>query len=100
MVCMVFVVVSREGVTKCTSSSPIFSHVHGLQKPAQFFTLARQNDLANELREIENECGVESFPEQLNAVEVLGRYCAYLPPFNEDVDTPTAVLAFYRDTSA
>lgn len=54
--------------------------------------------MANELQEIENECGVSSSSVQ-NAVQMLGRYCAYLPPFNEDIDKPTAVLAFYSDTA-
>ncbi|CAM9156048.1 unnamed protein product [Ectocarpus sp. 8 AP-2014] len=97
MVCMVFVVVSREGISKCTSSSPIFSHVHGLQNSVDFLTRGRQHDIANELREIENECGVPLSSERLDAVHMLGRYCTYLPPLNEEVDTPTAVLAFYTD---
>lgn len=94
---MVFAVVHAKGVSNRVSASPIFDGVSGLQQTAQFLTKTMTQSMAREIREIENECGVPSTQREESPLRILTRFCVYLPPFNEVLDTPTAVLAFCCD---
>lgn len=96
---MVFVKVSPGRITTHVSRSPIFSGVQGFQQPPEFLSDAMVNSMAHEIDVIQEECGFDmgSGDQHESVANLLTHFCVFLPPFNDQVDVPTAVFSFYSD---
>lgn len=100
MTCMVFVQVSPRQVTTHVSTSPIFAGIEGFQQPSGFLRAGITTSIADEIDVMQEECGFYiggSGHQHESVANLLAHYCIFLPPYNGEVDVPTAVFGFYSD---
>lgn len=95
--CMVFVQVSPRQVTTHVSRSPIFAGVEGFQQPSGFLNPVITTSIANEIDVMQEECGFHVGGQHESVANLLAHHCIFLPPYNGEVDVPTAVFGFYSD---
>ena len=74
--------------------------MQGFQQPSGFLSAEITTSIANEIDVMQEECGCYiggSGDQHESVANLLAHYCIFLPPYNGEVDVPTAVFGFYSD---